>query len=133
MPGKIVRHTKSVVIVLLGLLIGLHEVIPHHHHYSTICKDEGYAGVPQEQHHERHFPLETDNHCHTLNELINDSKSGNPVSRITPELSGFTCIYFETGFYSGAIRQVSRKPVVHVPDRLCLMSDSPLRAPPLSV
>ncbi len=63
--GKTNRHIKVTLMLTAGLLILLHSIIPHHHHYNTL--DHNNCS-PTETHSE--MPDKAKTHCHAFNNIV---------------------------------------------------------------
>ncbi|RPI45849.1 MAG: hypothetical protein EHM46_01280 [Bacteroidetes bacterium] len=96
--------------------------------HQGICTD---ACSTAEVH--QHLPAEADSHCQTFNENIIESKPGDPVRILLPDLAGFILVLYDQGAGTYAGYRTFERPVDHFPRQLFPVSDSPLRAPPFSV
>jgi hypothetical protein len=124
------KHIKSILITVAGLFIALHQVIPHHHHYNSPYDADSQEACPVEGDHENSLPENPDNHCHTLNELISDIKSGKQIEVLQSDLLFPANVISGSGFHLNSILLIFKESSAYVPKQLYLITDSPLRAPP---
>ena len=85
---EIYKNTFAYILLIVGLIIFSHSIIPHDHHYTNVCETEHDA-------HQGHEDADNDPvHCHFLNDIIIDKAITNHSSNITNHLPLlFTIIY----------------------------------------
>ena len=127
------KHTGTLVALLIGLFLAAHELIPHHHDYDIYCSQSGQDDRSKKDaagdHDDSPFK-----HCHAFNEIYVDKAAQN---------QSLLSVTYETPHpdsNADRIKQTdikSRLPVDPEPNIFPLLSfiytDSPLRAPPFSV
>jgi len=85
---KVLNHIIHFVLIIAGLVIFSHSIIPHDHHYEIACNDSKDE-FPDHQHSPEH-PV----HCHLFNEIIIDNSiiaQNQEIIRHSQML--FACVY----------------------------------------
>lgn len=79
------KHTSKFLILIAGIIIFAHAVVPHHHHFDSI---EAHADnlECENTRHDKHNE-NPDTHCHAFNLII--SEKANDLVVNTPSVSNF--------------------------------------------
>jgi hypothetical protein len=85
---EIYKNTFAYILLIVGLIIFSHSIIPHDHHYTNVCETKHDA------HHGHEDAANDPVHCHFLNDIIIDKAITYHSSNITDHLPLlFTIIY----------------------------------------
>jgi len=121
------KNIFSLLLLIAGLVMLSHAVIPHDHHYDVACDTE---------HHEHHdTDHESPMHCHFLNDVVFDDVvlSFNPI--IIKDLPVLYTFIFNIIIEDESLNQCNLQFIEsdNLPDYLVLLEQSPTRGSPLQL
>ena len=121
------KNIFSLLLLIAGLVLLSHSVIPHDHHYDVACDTE---------HHDHHdTDHESPMHCHFLNDVAFDDVvlSFNPI--FIKDLPVLYTFIFNTIIEDKGLNQSSLQFIEsnNLPDYLVLIEHSPTRGSPLQL
>lgn len=67
------QHISRLFILLAGLIILAHAVVPHHHHFEISHSQEEETSCEEPMHHQNSDKSEA--HCHAFNLLVSEKSS----------------------------------------------------------
>lgn len=127
------KHTSKFLILIAGIIIFAHAVVPHHHHFDTIHA------------HPEHLECETSNsdshnenpdtHCHALNIIVSEKSSNSALNSSFVSQLHFDLFSSETkpeiAFnFNGGTKFVY---LGFSPPKQIFLTNHSLRAPPATV
>ena len=125
--AKKYKNTISIFLLIIGLVIFSHSILPHDHHY------ENHLETTNEEHQEKNEKEQEPFHCHFFNDIVINkitSSSQSIVKPISLFILYITNISFN--FTEGFFNKSFTSQIFHFPDRLFLSKNSPTRGSPLS-
>jgi hypothetical protein len=123
-----IRTLRAFFLLLAGIAVVVHMVIPHDHHVTAAGNTEAESCPVQEEpgHHLPVFPV----HCHAFNDLA--AEKFTPQIEKKENLSGFTMLVWSRDELSQVLH-ISNYSFIEYGESLpeiFLSEFSPLRAPP---
>ncbi len=127
------KHTSKFLILIAGIMILSHAVIPHHHHFDTVedhpenieCKTSN-TDSPNEK---------PDSHCHAFNLII--SEKGSDLGIHSAPLSNFNLDLFGISTDFDFVSKLNEVNFTHCfifsPHKLIFLTNHSSRAPPATV
>ncbi len=121
------KNIFSLVLLIAGLVLLSHAVIPHDHHYNEVCDS---------QHHQDHdADHESPMHCHFLNDVVFDDVilSFNHIDiKDFPVLYSFSfnTIIKDDDIYNTSLQYIN---LDNLPDYFVFIEQSPTRGSPLQL
>ena len=130
------RNIALLLLWLAGLVIFLHEVIPHHHHTHSAFIHHYSAGHEACDHSEDHSGPADDcsTHCHAFNDITVERQT--PIDFSRPEFSFDPDLFLPINLISGYVEAEESFCYVYFADssgpELFLISVAPHRGPPFA-
>jgi hypothetical protein len=127
------KHTSNFLILIAGLIVFSHAVIPHHHHFDSLelhSKKFECKTAKMDIHNEN-----TDTHCHAFNLII--AKSRNNLTKHTTRIFNFNfyILNYKTNF--DLVSKLNEVNYTHCfifsPYKKIFLTNISLRAPPVAV
>jgi hypothetical protein len=83
--NKIIKNTSAFFLLLAGLAIILHSIIPHDHHLAESCISQNDSCPLSGNNTDNHGvnPSGSPVHCHAFNDLVSEKANTNNFSTLT--------------------------------------------------
>ncbi len=122
------ENITSILLLIVGLVIFSHSIIPHDHHYNSSVSDI------EHHHHNDNDSGDEPIHCHYFNNIDFDKVRTNNVTNIIKELPILYTVIFDEIFELDINYQVNNYINLNdnLPDYCVLISISPTRGSPLA-
>jgi len=121
------KNTISIFLLITGLVILSHSILPHDHHYDN------HLETTHEEHQEKNTSGNEPIHCHFFNDIVIEKVSISHKSIVKP-ISLF--ILYITNISFNFTEDLGHKSFTnqafHFPSKLFLSENSPTRGSPLS-
>jgi len=121
------KNTISIFLLITGLVMFSHSLIPHDHHYDN------HLETTNEEYQEKNEKGQEPIHCHFFNDIVIEKISISHKSIVKP-ISLFivyiTNISFD--FTEDLVNKSFTNQAFHFPDKIFLSPNSPTRGSPLS-
>lgn len=127
------KHTGKISVLIAGLIIFAHAVIPHHHHFDTIDSHAEKTTCETSNSEKHNDNPET--HCHALNIVVSE-KAGNIAIATSHTLQLVFDLYIPQNSQD---LEFERNPLTRLfslesfPPKQIFLTNQSLRAPPVSV
>lgn len=95
MMNELLKHISVFPLLLAGLILGAHQLIPHDHHIadSYSNQDKDCPASDNQSNHNSGFPV----HCHAFNDLVSEkSRINNILPYLQYDLNPIICPSGET-------------------------------------
>jgi len=126
--NKIIKHIPLFLLLLAGLLVSVHMIIPHDHHQAELSSDHGdscpVSDGKSKNHHS--FPV----HCHAFNDLASEKVISYVVKDNIHTIDVLVCLLPDSFVFDSYLKL---QPIYDSRDRFTdflLLEYSPFRAPP---
>lgn len=127
------KHTGKFLILIAGLIIFAHAVVPHHHHFDTI--ESHLENIDCERTNTAKHDENPDTHCHAFNHIISEKANDFVVNTSTESYFHFDLFCNESN-HELTVRIVEPFKTcffVSTQQKQIFLSSRLLRAPPATV
>lgn len=126
------KYNGTFLILITGIIIFAHAVIPHHHHYDSVeahSEKLECENTRLDKHNENQ-----DTHCHAFNLIISEKANDIVVNSPATFISHFDLFSFDKDFHiASKINDVIYPPFVSsLTQKQIFLSSRSLRAPPVT-
>ncbi len=125
--AKNYKNTISIFLLITGLIIFSHAILPHDHHYDN------HLETTHKEHHEKNKNGQEPVHCHFFNDVVINKITSHSQSIVKP-ISLFKLYTIDISFNltEDLVNKNYSNQTFHFPDKLFLSPHSPTRGSPLS-
>lgn len=127
------NHTSKFLILIAGIIIFAHAVIPHHHHFDFLEAHPENLECENTKPDKHNKNLDT--HCHAFNIVISEKANDLVVNSPVTSIFHFDLFSFDTNLNIALkINDVIHYPfVIFSPQNQIFLASRSLRAPPAAV